>query len=112
LISIDIPNSITSIGASAFAWCKGLTSIKIWVNEPLSIGKYVFDVVDKAKCALYVPKGSLAAYSLAEGWKDFKSIVEFGEDEPDEKKYDVNGDGVVDVADITELAKYILIKAK
>ena len=38
---ITIPNSVTSIGGSAFAWCSGLTSVTIG-NSVTSIGYYAF----------------------------------------------------------------------
>ena len=121
LTSVIIPNSVTYIGASAFAY-SGLTSIDIpnsvttiremafrlvclmpiiipigvveigWGafsflcqddNDPITvialnpippkIGKDAFCVADELGC-LYVPKNSIAAYSSAEHWKDFKCI--------------------------------------
>ncbi|WP_294747291.1 leucine-rich repeat domain-containing protein [uncultured Prevotella sp.] len=41
LISITIPNSVTSIGENAFAFCSGLTSVTI-PNSVTSIGKKAF----------------------------------------------------------------------
>ena len=42
MISVTIPNSVTSIGEAAFADCSGLTSITI-PNSVTSIGNYAFD---------------------------------------------------------------------
>ncbi len=39
-------------------------------------GMRTFGEVDKDMCLLQVPKGSKEAYSRADGWKDFKNIVE------------------------------------
>ena len=41
LTSVTIPNSVTSIGSSAFSGCSGLTSVTI-PNSVTSIGDYVF----------------------------------------------------------------------
>ena len=41
LTSVTIPNSVTSIGSSAFSGCIGLTSVTI-PNSVTSIGDYVF----------------------------------------------------------------------
>ena len=38
----------------------------------------MFDGVDKEKCILYVPQGCVEKYRAAEGWKDFKIILEIG----------------------------------
>ena len=37
---------------------------------------FPFDSRITESCKLYVPKGSKAAYAAAEGWKDFKNIIE------------------------------------
>lgn len=41
LVSINIPNSVTNIGSSAFSGCRGLTSIEI-PNSVTSIREYTF----------------------------------------------------------------------
>ena len=41
LTSVTIPNSVTSIGGNAFSWCSGLTSVTI-PNNVTSIGDYAF----------------------------------------------------------------------
>ena len=46
LTNIEIPNSVTSIGESAFSWCSGLTSITI-PNSVTSIGDYAFNGCDR-----------------------------------------------------------------
>jgi hypothetical protein len=35
-----------------------------------------FRSIDKDKCTLYVPKGTVSAYKRAKGWKSFEHIKE------------------------------------
>ncbi|GAB6394217.1 MAG: Ig-like domain-containing surface protein [Bacteroidales bacterium] len=101
LTSVTIPNSVTSIGYGAFSGCTSLTSIIIG-NSVTDIGSYAFEDctglteihcknptppgmsdafygVSTDTYILYVPKGAKAAYQAAEGWSDFKNIIEEGE---------------------------------
>ncbi|MCM1093363.1 MAG: leucine-rich repeat domain-containing protein [Lachnospiraceae bacterium] len=94
---IVIPNSVTSIGSSAFWGCSGLTSVTIpssvtsidifafegcvlksiycqW-SEPIECSLIFPDYVIK-NAVLYVPKGCTAAYRNGEPWKNFLNIEE------------------------------------
>ena len=66
----------TKIGDSAFAGCTSLAEIMSENPIPPSVETNTFDYVDKENCVLYVPKGSKVKYSVDEGWKEFKKIVE------------------------------------
>ncbi len=98
-----IPNSVTSIGDYAFAYCSGLTSVNI-PNSVTSIGDRAFDGEDLTtvvslienpfviggksssygafsvntfyNATLYVPVGTKEKYQATDGWKDFAYIVE------------------------------------
>jgi hypothetical protein len=61
-------------------------------------------------CTLYVPAGAKEIYATTNGWKDFTNIVEIEAETPEEGaiRGDVNNDGIVDVADITEIVDIIL----
>ena len=97
LTSVTIPNSVTSIGRSAFAWCFSLTSVTIG-NSVTSIGESAFDScksLTSITCEaatpttiggthtfygvsksipVYVPCECVEAYKAANGWKDFTNI--------------------------------------
>ncbi|HLN72554.1 MAG TPA: leucine-rich repeat protein [Prolixibacteraceae bacterium] len=85
LTSVTLPSTLTSMGTGVFANCTGLRSIRIisftpqdFINSPGEYGYYgdLFSFIDKEHCILYVPYGTKALYEAAEGWKDFKNIVE------------------------------------
>jgi hypothetical protein len=86
LTSITIPKRVIGIGAYAFDGCTNLMSIIIlnpsppnidycgsfgdWLNW-LDVAKYK---IYFNKACLYVPAKSIAAYRVADGWKQFKCI--------------------------------------
>ena len=74
MTSITIPNSVTSIGASAFQYCRGLNLIRCDAITPPSLGSDVFYGVNKSICKLEVPEQSISIYEAAGQWKDFLII--------------------------------------
>ncbi len=69
--SMTIPNSVTSIGSSAFYSCEGLTSMTVEAtNPPLCESS----LVSNYNIPLYVPAGSVDAYKTADVWKKFTNI--------------------------------------
>ena len=78
LTSVEIPNSVTSIGDKAFAACTRLTSITslIPAEDLFSISSNVFYNVDKTTFTLYVPYGAKETYASTAGWNEFTNIVE------------------------------------
>ena len=77
LTSITIPNSVTSIGNNAFAYCSGLQSVYSRIENVFAIYKPTFDSDTYSKAKLYVPIGKKAAYQETEGWKEFYNIEEY-----------------------------------
>ena len=72
--SITIPNSVASIGNSAFANCISLTSVTVNWEEPIIINTSPFESPDNI--VLYVPVGCKSAYESANYWNSFKDIRE------------------------------------
>ncbi|MDE7413058.1 MAG: leucine-rich repeat protein, partial [Muribaculaceae bacterium] len=94
--SIELPDSIESIGKDAFYGCTNLERIKLGYNLksigenafassklneirclaplPPVITSNVFKVVDKEKCHLVVTKGNLIYYWLDPVWKEFVNM--------------------------------------
>ncbi len=72
LTSIEIPNSVTSIGDSAFSLCKGLTNIKMKSSTPPTTGNNVFAYCSNLT-TVYVPKGAKEAYNV-EPWNSYEIV--------------------------------------
>ena len=82
LTSITIPNKVTSIGYSAFGYCSNLASVISEIEEPFAIKNYAFDNISN-DCVLYIPNGTKDTY-IAAGWTEdvFKGgIVEMDRDD-------------------------------
>ncbi|MBR6338626.1 MAG: dockerin type I repeat-containing protein, partial [Alloprevotella sp.] len=68
----------------------------------------VFDNVPTSTCTLHVHKGRKEAYKAIEPWNQFENIVE--DAKPSTEPADLNGDGAVNVGDVTTLVNMILGK--
>ena len=129
LTSIEIPNSVTYIDMGAFQECTNLTNVTIGkgVNTislnvfydctslrtmtclaptPPSTNYYTFYNI-YGNVTLYVPDESLTAYQTANNWKNFYSILPISE-QPTAEMGDVDGDGKVDISDVTTLIDLLL----
>lgn len=101
-LSVTIPKSVVGIQSYAFGY--DLSSVKVKWVKPIEIPSSAFPSYNEdIKGTLYVPRGTKASYEAAEEWKRFSSIVEYG-------NYvgDVNGDGKVNVTDVTQTISHIL----
>lgn len=70
LTSLTLPASVESIGSIAFANCTGLTKITCEATTPPLLYADVFTGVPHT-IPLYVPESSIPLYQAAEHWKDF-----------------------------------------
>jgi hypothetical protein len=128
LVTLTIPNSVTTIGWFAFSYCNALSSVTIGASVT-SIGEYAFtscpnlnsvtclgttpptildDVFDAdcySRAWLRVPSGAVNAYRPATGWRNFTHVMTFG------TKGDVNNDGQVNITDVTTLISAIMAES-
>lgn len=84
LASITIGSSVAFIYKGAFEGCEKLNSITVLNPAPPSLydddywsiqeESTAFKGVNKKTCPLYVPEGSVDAYSIAYGWEEFYNI--------------------------------------
>ncbi len=75
ITAVNIPQGVTSIGEGAFYGCSSLNNVTSYIEQPFDINDIVFEGIN-SNCLLYVPYGCKIAYEAADGWKDFKKIVE------------------------------------
>ena len=76
LISITIPNSVTTIGELTFPKGNGLKHISVNWNTPLSVTLYNLDV---SNITLSIPDGTSALYRADKFWQKFNMILEKSE---------------------------------
>ena len=103
---MTIPNSVTEIGGGAFLGCTGLKKICSLnpvppvINEDTLIDEDTFETYH---ADLFVPKGCYLRYKEAEYWKNFTFISEISE-----ATGDIDGDGEINVGDVTALINKLL----
>ena len=100
LPSVTIPNSVTTIGDCAFQRCTGLKKIYSLNPEPPVIRDDTFSPYD---ADLFVPKGCVSKYKEAEYWDKFRFIAEINVETGD-----IDGDGEINVGDVTALINKLL----
>ena len=108
ITSVTIPRTVKLFKRSAFDGCTGLRAIHTRIQDPTAVEykspSLTFSGVPKDLCTLYVPKGTKNVYKVTVPWKDFLNIVE----ESVGVVGDVNGDGRVNVSDVSVLINMIL----
>jgi len=110
LTTLKIPATTKSIGNYAYNGCDGLTSVTVKWTKPVTIYSETFS--NRTNAVLEVPHGSVADYKAANYWKEFKVIIEMGEDPVFVLKGDVNGDGVLSAQDASLILQKVAGKIK
>ena len=110
LTTLKIPATTKSIGNYAYNGCDGLTSVTVKWTKPVTISSETFS--NRTNAVLEVPHGSVADYKAANYWKEFKVIIEMGEDPVFVLKGDVNGDGVLSAQDASLILQKLAGKIK
>ena len=74
LESINIPDSVTSIGDNAFCFCDELKSVYCRATTPPQLGNNVF-YYNASGRKIYVPRNSVYAYKSAAGWSNYAADI-------------------------------------
>ena len=73
--SVTIPDSVTTIGYAAFRNCSNLTSVYCKAKTPPAGGSDMF-WGNASSRKIYVPMESVEAYKTAEGWSRYADAIE------------------------------------
>lgn len=76
LKSITLGKNIRRLEYSTFSDCTQLQEIHCLPITPPTITEFCFDSEVLNNCKLYIPKGTYNDYWIAQGWGDFKNIIE------------------------------------
>ncbi len=102
---LELGANIDSIGRICFVDVDSLKTVICWSLTPPRCNQQwqtFSPAPERLNATLYIPKVSLEAYRTATEWKRFKTIV------PIEDVGDVDGNGSINVADVTELVDQLL----
>ena len=75
LTSVTIPNSVTSIGGYAFSNCDGLQNVYCYAEKVPSTSSNTFNNSNYKNATLHVPTASINSYKTTEPWNGFANIV-------------------------------------
>ena len=110
LDSLVFGESVNTIRSSSFNLGNRTNVISLAMFPPVCEGDTSPFAGVSPYCVLYVPKGCAADYRVAKGWTgQFRAVREMT-DFDHSANCDVNGDGVVDIADATAVIECILAK--
>ncbi len=102
---VELGPNVAYINANSFNGCSKIKTLRVRRSTPPNATSGVFNDLDKWSCTLYVPKGTVDTYKNANEWKTFFFI---SDDETEPSSGDVNGDGKVNVSDVSVLISMIL----
>ena len=69
-------SGVQSIGEEAFSDCVSVTQIYSKAKTPPTCQTQALDDINKFKCTVHVPTGSLSSYQSADQWKEFFFILD------------------------------------
>ncbi len=108
LSSVTIPSTVVCIGENTFANCHGIKRIVVKAITPPVFPESSCYLLEWSslydQVTLYVPNESMAFYRADREWGRFSHIVPFVGAGPG----DVDGDGVINVSDVTNLVDLLL----
>ena len=104
LANLVLPSTVNSILMNAFKNCVGLTDVYCKATNIPNTDAYAFDGSPIESATLHVPVSAINEYRDTWPWSGF------GKAKTIEGKGDVNGDGVVNDADVKDVARFIMGK--
>ena len=78
LTTLVLPESVTTVNASAFQGCSNLVSLSVHALTPPEVSASTFSGFTPEGCVLLVPEESIALYEAADVWKTFSAIMPLG----------------------------------
>ncbi len=106
LVYAELGANVAALQNDAFARSHNLKVVICWASTPPITDGYwhAFDPSPQGLDAvLYVPRASLEAYRTSGDWQNFKTIV------PIEDVGDINGNGSIDISDVTAMIDILLL---
>ena len=100
LTLVTIGSSVTNIDYGTFSYCSGLKEVHCLAEQVPTTHSDVFSQTDVASATLYVPASVVDDYKSAAPWSGFGTIVGI---EPEYILGDANGNGVVEIGDVTSI---------
>ena len=107
LVSVTLGKGLRSLGRDVFGYCHSLTDVTCKAATPPAMGvESTFDSNIYQSATLHVYPPVIDSYKTTNYWRKFTNIV--GEDTVNPLPSDVNGDGGVDIDDVSSLIGNLL----